>query len=84
MVGEVVVIAVKRGVEAGDLRKAGEIRQQRSNRRQIVRLMQWCERRITLEPAHHIVVDQNRAVIVGAAMYHAVADRERDDLTLVP
>ena len=44
MVGQRAVTAVKRGIEAGDLRKGRANAQQRTDRRQIVRLVQRRER----------------------------------------
>jgi hypothetical protein len=84
VVGQSVVIAVKRGIEAGDLRKAWKIFQERADRRQVVRLMQRRQRCITLQPAHHVMVDQHRPVVVGTAVDHPMSNRVRGDVALAP
>ena len=45
VVGDRVMVAMKRGVEAGDLRQCRKIGEQRADRRQIVRLVQRRQRR---------------------------------------
>ena len=57
MVNDRAVAAVKRGVEAGDLRQVRETRLDRPDRRKIVRLMQRRQRDITFELGKHPVVD---------------------------
>jgi hypothetical protein len=38
------------------------------------------ERNVALEPRQHLVVDQHGAVVVRAAVHHAMADRDQVDL----
>ena len=56
------------GIEAGDLRQSRVARAQLADRRQIVGLMQRRQRRIALQTRQHLIVDQHRTVVVGAAM----------------
>ena len=59
---------------------AREIGQQRPDRRQIVRLMQRRERNEALQVASSTpCVDQDRPVVVRAAMHDAMPDRDRAD-----
>ena len=73
-----VVVAVKRGIEAGDLRKRRKVGQQRADRRQIMRLMQRRQRDEPLQPRHDAMIDQHRPVIVRTAMNDAMTDGHRD------
>ena len=66
--------AVKRGVEAGDLRHAGKCGPGRGDARQIVRLVQRRERDQRCEPLHGLVGDQDRRRKVQPAMDDAMAD----------
>ena len=84
VVSDFIVVAVKCGVEAGDLRQSREIGEQRADRRQVVRLMQRRKRREPLQTRDHTMVDQHGTIIVGTAMDDAMADGERTQLKLVP
>ena len=77
VVRDLVVVAVKRRVEAGDLRQSRKIGKQRPDRRQIVGLMQRRKRREPLQTRDHAMVDQHGAIIVGTAMDDPMADGER-------
>ena len=59
VVRDLVVVAVKGRVEAGDLRQRGKIGEQRADRRQIVGLMQRRKRREPLQTRDHTMVDQH-------------------------
>ena len=66
--------AVKRRVEAGDLRQRWRTLHQRPDRREIVRLVQRRKRNELLERADHGRVDADRLAVFEPAMNHAVAD----------
>ena len=74
VVRDLVVIAVKGRVEAGDLGQSRKFGKQGSDRRQIVGLMQRCKCRQPLETRDHTVVDQYGAVVVGTAMDDPMAN----------
>src|SRR5215472_11765054 len=84
MIRDCCMIAVKGGVEAGHLRQLGRIRENRSDRREIVRLVQWSERHVALQSSEHLGIYQNRATVIRAAMDDAVADRTWLNALLVP
>jgi len=69
------VVAVKGGIEAGNLRQTRKKRQNGANGREIVRLVQGRKRHIALKPGEHLRVYENRFVVLRAAMDDAVADR---------
>ena len=75
-----IVAAVEGGVEAGDLRQVGGARENGADRREIVRLVQRRQRHIAFELGQHLVVDQDRPVVVRAAMHDAMPDRDRLEL----
>ena len=77
VVGERAVAAMEGGIEAGDLRQVGRAREQRADRREIVRLVQRRQRDVAFEMREHLVVDQHRPVVVGAAVHDAMADGDR-------
>ena len=62
VIGQRIVIAVKGRIETGDLRQCRKIVQQRSDRREVMRLVQRRQRSVSLQPRHHGVIDQNRPV----------------------
>src|SRR5262249_26721745 len=66
--------AVKGRVETGHLRESRLPLQQSADRAEIVRLMEGCERRKSLELLDHGCVDQNRRAVIRTAMHHAVSD----------
>ena len=71
------VRTMKCRIETGDLSQSGPKREQGPYQRQIVGLMQRCKRNIPLQARKHVFVDQNRPVIVRAAMNDAMADRDK-------
>ena len=84
VVRDLVVVAVKGRVEAGDLGQSGKFGKQDSDRRQIVGLMQRRKCREPLQTRDHAMVDQHRAIVVGTAMDDPMADGERAQLKFVP
>src|SRR5579883_2847213 len=83
VVCECAVGAVKGGVKAGDLRQRGEARADRFYRREIEGLVQGRERNIAFETAQHVFADQNRPVVIRAAMDDPVPDSGRADFTFL-
>ena len=75
-VGDFGMAAMKGRVEAGDLRQLRLPLQQGADGAEIVRLMERRERREGLEPLENGIVDEDRGAIVGAAMNHAMTDRD--------
>ena len=74
VVGSRAVTAVEGRIEAGNLRQLRQTARIERIGSQIVRLMQRRERDIALQRASTSAVIQNRAVVIGAAVHHAVAD----------
>jgi hypothetical protein len=64
-VRDVVMAAMKGRIEAGNLRDLWQARKNRFDRREIMRLVQRCERNQALQPRNHAVVDKNGPVISG-------------------
>ena len=83
MIRDRAVAAMKRGIEAGDLRQIGKALEQRADRREIVRLVQRRQRNVALE-----IVRARRAsirtgsVVLRSAMHDAMADRGGLELLL--
>src|SRR5437762_7620428 len=67
---------MERGVEAGDLRKLRQSLEQRTYRRQVVRLMQRSERYVFLERADHGHIDAHGLRVFEAAMDDAMSDTD--------
>jgi len=67
--------AVEGGVEAGDLRHAGEAFRRRRDAGKVVRLVQGRERRQIPQAFHHRDIHQHRRREVRPAMHHAMPDR---------
>lgn len=63
------------GVEAGYLRQAWPRASDRSDPRQIVRLVQGCERDALVQPLLHRRRHHERAITIRAAVHNAVTDR---------
>ncbi len=80
MIGKRVMAAMEGGIEASDLRQLGSLRQQRADRRQVVGLVQRCERDVTIETGEDFAVDQHRTRVFGTAVYDAMADGDEIDL----
>ena len=76
-VGNFGMAAVKCRVEAGDLRKLRLSLQQSADGAEIVRLMERRKGRKGLKPIDNGIVDEDRRAVVGAAMHHAMTDRDR-------
>ena len=77
MVGQRIMGAMKRGIEARDLGNPGHAVKKRADRRKVVRLMQRRERRVAFEPRKNLFVDQDRLIVFRSAMDHAMADGGR-------
>ncbi len=82
MIGQRAMAAMKGGVEAGDLRQIRETGQDRTDRRQIVRLMKRRQRNVAFQSRQYVLIDPDRPVVVRAAMHDAMPDRNRIDLQL--
>ena len=76
-VGNFGVTAMKRSIEAGDLRKLRLSLQQSADGAEIVRLMQRCKRCEGLKPLERDIVDEKRLAEVRTAMHHTMTDRDR-------
>ena len=73
MVRDCAMAAMERSVEAGHLQQIRPARQQRAYRRQIVRLVQGRKRTVSLQMRQNVRIDDNRSIVVGAAVNDAVA-----------
>ena len=60
------MVTMKCGIETGYLRQRRKIVQQCSDRREVVRLVQWSQRDVTLQPRHDGMIDQYRARVIRA------------------
>ncbi len=80
VVRECAVAAMECGVEAGDLRQVGKARPDRSDRCEIVGLVQRRQGNVALQPGEHRVIDHHGPVVVRAAVHHAMSDRDRIDV----
>src|SRR3981189_2834891 len=78
-----VMRTVKRGIEAGYLRKSWKMGQKWADRRQVMRLMKRGQRNEPLQPGYDAMVDQHRPVIIRTAMNDAMTNRHRSDTKLV-
>ena len=68
---------MKGGVETGDLSERGAQLAQRLDGRQIVRLVQRRERRERFEPGQCVRIDDDRCVVMLAAMHDPVAGADQ-------
>ena len=82
MVGQGVVIAVERGIEAYHLRQGRKFFQQRPDWRQIVGLMKGRQRREAFQTRYYRTVGEYRPIIVWATMNYPMSDRDRVDAKL--
>ena len=57
------VRAMERRVEAGDLTQFRSTGKQRSNRCEVIRLMEGRESVVSLQPREHVTVDDNRSIV---------------------
>ena len=71
------VRAMERRVEAGDLTQFRSIGKQRSNRCEVIRLMEGRESVVSLQPHEHVTVDDNRFIVFRTTMNDAMADRDQ-------
>ena len=69
--------AMKRGIEAGDLRKSGPTVEQQPDRREVVRLMQWRERYERFQLLEKLAVDARGRGVCVTAVHHAMSDAEQ-------
>ena len=69
------VAAMKRGVEAADLRHLGIDRKGGAHRGKIVRLVQRGERRKRVEPRDPVRIELDRGAVIEPAVNDPVADR---------
>ena len=83
MVRQRTMSAMKRSVEAGDLGQSRAVDEKRADGRQVVRLVQWRERDVSLQTAQHFLVDKNGAAVVWAAMDNAMAHRDEIDAKFI-
>ena len=84
MISQLIMVAVKRSIEACDLGQRGEFGQKRTDRRQVVGLMKWRKRREPLQTCNHTMVNQYGAIIVGTTMDDPMPDSEWTELKFVP
>src|SRR4051812_47619943 len=69
--------AMKRGIEAGDLRLALIVRRNCPHRGYAMRLVQWCKGNEPLEGVEHGIGDQHGPAKLRAPMHYAVSDRDK-------
>ncbi len=74
VVRERAVAAMEGRIETSDLRQVRKARPNGTDRSEVVGLMQGRERNEALQARNHVVVDQDRPVIVRTAMDHAMTD----------
>ena len=68
------LVSMKSGIEAGHLRNVGRCRGDRTDRADVVRLMQRGEWHERLQRRHNLFVDQNGSRVVQPAVHHAMSD----------
>src|SRR5262245_30846270 len=74
VVSQRAVSAMECRVEASDLRQIGTSFEQRSDRRQIVRLVERSKRNVALETVQHLCINLNGTGIFRSAMDDPMAD----------
>src|SRR6266480_5632113 len=72
MVRKRIVIAMKGSIETGHLRQSREVVQERPDRREVMWLVQWRQRDVSLQPPHHPMINQHWACMVRPAMDDAM------------
>jgi hypothetical protein len=77
MVGDSCVPAMKCRVKARNLDHFRSAHHEHSDRREIVRLVQWGQRTELFEPLQHISIDRDCSIIVRTAVNDAVSDRRK-------
>ena len=77
MVRDRTVAVMEGSVEAGNLRQLRTPLQQCADRRQVVRLMQRCQRNVLLKIRHDRFVDDDRPVIFRPAMNDPVTNGQQ-------
>ncbi len=75
-IGDSGVRAMERRVEAGDLTQFRSMGEQRSNRCEVIRLMEWRESVVSLQPREHVTVNYNRLIVFRTTMNDPMADRD--------
>ena len=68
---------MERRVEARDLRQLRTVGEQRPDRREIVRLVQWRQRHVFLERREYRRVDAHGQRVIGTSMHHAMSDADQ-------
>ena len=68
---------VERGIEAGHLVEPRKALQQRTDRCEIVRLVQWSERYVFFQRGEHVHVDPHRLPGFEPAVDHTMADADQ-------
>ena len=79
VVGDRIVSAMERRIEAGDLNQVRTTGEERSNRREVVGLMQRRKDTVLFQARQHFAVDDNRAVVFRTAVNDAMADSNQID-----
>ena len=69
--------AMKRRIETGDLTQFRSMGKQRSNRSEVIRLMEGCERDVSLQLREHVAIDDNRFIVSRTTVNDAMADRNQ-------
>jgi hypothetical protein len=80
-VRQFIVRAMEGGIETGNLGKLWKAREDRADRRQIVRLMQRRQRRVSFKIGDNVAVDQDRPIVFWAAVDDPLTDGDRLDLS---
>src|SRR5262245_39346415 len=83
MIGKRTVTAVESCIKAGDLGKVWRSRQQRANRREIVRLMQRRKTHICFQDREHGPIYQDRSIVIGSTVNHTMADGDHVELLIL-
>jgi hypothetical protein len=84
VIGQIAVVAMKGGIEAGDLRQSRKVSEKGTDRGQIMRLMKWSKRCEPLQSRDHAMIDQYGSVIVRPTVDNPVPDSQRPELKFIP
>ena len=74
VIGDSTMSAMKGRIETTDLRQTREARSNRTDRCEIVRLVQRCETDKLFQNRENAFIDNDGAVVIGAAMHNAMTD----------
>ena len=77
MIRDLVMIAMEGRIETGNLGQRGKLVEQRADRREIMRLMEWRQRGETLQARDDAMVDQYGPVVIRTAVHDTMADGKR-------